>query len=354
MSSVSKNINKDLSKNLLAHYKPQSKIIKKVDSLIQSNQKFLLTTHIDSDPDGVGSQIGLYYLLKKLKKKCWILNNEPPPAIFSEIGGYTLIDHIQNYEVDVSRLEEKVKDHFVFILDSSEFKRSAKVAELIERVGCSWASIDHHLLAPNKRFCNDDSYAATCEFVWDLYHYYKIQIQREAAFALYAGLSADSGNFRYEKTTMRTHLAGGELISHGIPTDKIYRLLYENQPVDRLYFLKKVLESVIINKKLKYAVAEVLPKTKKGLDLGPSPKEGLVNLLISVQGVQIAVLMSQTDEGYLKCSMRSIEGANVAQIASLFGGGGHRNAAGLKIEEPYKKARKKVIYAVHNYLKNYQ
>ena len=354
MSSISENINKNLSKSLLVHYRPQSKVIKKIDSFIQSNQKFLLTTHIDSDSDGVGSQIGLYYLLKSLKKKCWILNNEPPPAIFSEIGGHALVDCIQNYKTDISRLEEKTKGYFVFILDSSDFKRGADVAKLIERAGCSWASIDHHLLPPNKRFCNDDSYAATCEFIWDLYHYYKIKISKEAAFALYAGLSADSGNFRYEKTTMRTHLAGGELISYGIPIDKIYRLLYENQPVDRLFFLKRVLDSVIVNKKLKYAIGEVLPKTQKGLDLGESPKMGLVNILISVKGVRIAALMSKTNEGHLKCSMRSIEDINVAQIASLFGGGGHKNAAGLKIEESYKNARKKVIQAIHNYLQNYQ
>ena len=354
MLADSENISRNLSKDILDSYRPKSKVISKVASIIQANQKFLLTTHISSDADGVGSQIGLYHLLRSLKKECLVLNNEPPPAIFSQMGGHSIIDHIQNHETDIAELRAKIKGHFVFILDNSELNRTGKIADLIEQAGCSWASIDHHLQPDNKFYCNDNSYAATCEFIWDLYHFYKVKIPREAAIALYIGLSADSGNFRYEKTSMRTHLAGGELIGYGIPTDKIYRLLYENQPVDRLHLIKRVLGSLVVNKRLKYALGEVRPKMIRGLELGESPKDGLVNFLISVQGIRLAALMSQTKQGYLKCSLRSIENINTVEIASLFGGGGHRNAAGFMIEEPYRKARKKVIQAIHNYLTNDQ
>ena len=354
MSASSESISRNLSKGLLEHYRPESKVLKKVDLIIQGNQKFLLTTHINSDADGVGSQIGLYHLLRSLKKECWILNNEPPPAIFSQTGGYSIIDHIQNHEMAVAELKEKIKGHFVFILDNSEIKRIGRVAELMEQAKCSWASIDHHLQPRNKFYCNDNSYAATCEFIWDLYHFYKIKIPKEAAIALYIGISADSGNFRYEKTSMRTHLAGGDLIGYGIPTDKIYRLLYEDQPVDRLHLIKRVLDSLVVNKELKYVLGEVRPKMTRRLELGSSSKDGLINLLISVRGVRVAALMSQTNKGHLKCSLRSIENINVVEIASLFGGGGHRNAAGFMIEEPYRKARKKVAQTIHNYLTNYQ
>ena len=172
--------------------------------------------------------------------------------------------------------------------------------------------------------------------------------------ALYIGLSADSGNFRYDKTSMRTHLAGGDLIGYGIPTDRIYRLLYEDQPVDRLHFIRRVLGSLVVNKELKYVLGEVRPKMTKGLELGGSFKEGLVNLFMAVRGIRLAALMSQTEKGYLKCSLRSIEDINVVEIASLFGGGGHRNAAGFMIEEPYRKAKKKVAQAIHDHLTNHE
>ena len=353
-SNITIKLSKNFSRDLLSNYQSKSKIIKKIATYIDRCQYFLLTTHIRSDADGVGSQIGLYYLLKKLKKKCWVLNNEPPGEKFISHLDHKVVDDINSYNDQESwlRMLSKMKPYFVFILDSSEIERSGRVGEAFSQSKCSYATIDHHVLKPKKNYCIDSSYAATCEIIWDLYRYFKIPIPTPAALSLYIGLIADSGNFRFNKTSFRTHLAGADLISTGIDTDGVYRLLYEDFPIDRLFLLKRIFKTVKINSKLGYVIGEILPKTKRGLELGDSSTEGIVNQLLAAKGVYIAALASKTDEGHLKCSLRSIGDTNVAKIAQEFGGGGHNNASGLKISERYTSAKKKLISSIEKNLKS--
>ena len=243
-----------------------------------------------------------------------------------------------------------MKGHFVLIVDSSEIERSGQVAAAFREAGCDFATIDHHILKAKKNYCIDAGYAATCEIIWDLYHYFKIPIPRLAAVALYMGLVSDSGNFRFNKTSFRTHLAGAELIGYGIDTDRIYRTLYEDFPIDRLRLLKKVFKSLDINSELGYVVGEVLPSMKKDLELGDSGNEGIINQFLAVKGIHIAALLSKTDENHLKSSLRSVGDIDVAKIAKQFGGGGHPNAAGLKIEENYRTAKKKLLQSIQKAL----
>ena len=350
IAASSQKLNQNLVQDILPVYKPNSLVVKKIADLIDRHDSFLLTTHIQSDADGIGSEVALYHLLKKLKKKCWILNNEAPSDFLLGDIDPKVIQTVSEYEDNWSLLVEKIKKNFVFILDSSELSRSGKVAQAFTEANCEWASIDHHVLPSKKNYCVDSSYAATCELVWDMYRHFDVDIPKPAAVALYIGIVADSGNFRYNKTSFRTHLAGAHLLSCGVETDHIYRVLYENFPIDRLHLLKKVFKSITIDKELGYVIGEVLPKMKRGLTLGNSSTEGIVNMLLGVRDVNIAALVIKTQEGHLKGSLRSIKNIDVAKIAKKFGGGGHRNAAGLKIEENYRSARKKLTAAIHLHL----
>ena len=73
-------LSKSTSREILKNYHPNTAVLKKVAAYIKRYDRFLLTTHIGADPDGLGSQVGLYYLLKKLKKKVVIINAERVPS----------------------------------------------------------------------------------------------------------------------------------------------------------------------------------------------------------------------------------------------------------------------------------
>jgi phosphoesterase RecJ-like protein len=340
--SGTRRLSAQIAKSVLRYYKPTSKVLPKIAHLIRANQKFLLTTHVGADADGLGSQVGLYYLLKALKKDVVILNNEKVPEYLEQLIPAKLVHYIGRPDLPEEKAEKMLRDRFVFILDSSEPQRSEKVGEMFLRLKRPWATIDHHVLPGKKEFCVDPSYAATAELVWDLYQYLKKPVSKQAALALYSGMVADSGNFRYPKTSLRSHLMGGHLLSFGINSDFVYRSIYENNPIDRLKLSARVYpKAELLPNKVVYL--PVLQKDREGLELGDSGTEGLVNQLLAHRGLRAAALFTETEHGELKASLRSIGDVDVASLAKKFGGGGHKNAAGLKVHEPFAEALKKVV-----------
>lgn len=331
-----------IASGILRAYKPSSKVLPKIAQLIKANKKFLLTTHVGADADGLGSQVGLYYLLKALKKDVLILNNEKVPEYLLPLIPEKLVHYIGRHDLPEEKAEKMMRDRFVFILDSSEPHRSEHVGEMFLRLKRPWATIDHHVLPGKKEYCVDPTYAATAELVWDLYQYLKKPVSKQAALALYTGMVADSGNFRYPKTSLRSHLMGGHLLSFGIHSDFVYRAIYESNPLDRLKLNARLYPKVeLLPNKVVYV--PVLQKDREGLELGDSGTEGIVNQLLAHRGLKAAALFSETEHGELKGSLRSIGDVDVASVAKKFGGGGHKNAAGLKVREPFAEALKKIV-----------
>lgn len=341
-------LSKNFSREILKNYRPDTPVLKKIAALIARHDRFFLTTHIGADPDGIGSQVGLYYLLKKLKKKVIIVNSERIPSHYRFMVPE---DIILNIEEDTEKIEKfNLSGGLALIMDNSETKRCEKVFELITKKKLPWATIDHHVVDKGARLCVDHRYGATAEIVWDLYHHLGVPLVKKAATALYAGIVADTGNFRFSRTSARTHLAAGELIGLGISSDDIYRRIFESAPIDRLVFLKHVLNEAIIDKKHGFAAGFARQSMFEGLKLGDTPTDGIVNQLLAVNGVKISALMTQTPDDDLKCSLRSVGDIDVSALAKTFGGGGHKNASGLFIKGPYDKAAKKVIAAIKKHL----
>ena len=100
-------------------------------------------------------------------------------------------------------------------------------------------------------------------------------------------------------------------------------------------------------------IGKARQKYKVKLELGDSPNEGIVNMLLAAKGVRIAALITETEEGQAKCSLRSVGDYDVQSIARLFKGGGHKNASGLKITESYDTAVEKIRRAIREYLEAY-
>lgn len=333
------------SKSLLRYYHPQSHILPKIAQRIRTNQRFLLTTHVAADADGLGSEIGLYYLLRALGKDALILNNEKVPDYLAPIMPQRLVRYIGMPGYGGAPLQKKLRGRFVFILDSSEPQRSEKVAEVFQAMQLPWSTIDHHITEKKKEYCTDPNYAATAEIIWDLYCYFRVAVPKAAALPLYTGIVADSGNFRYPKTSLRTHLAGGHLLSYGINSDAVFRTLYESNPLDRLKLVARVLPRVVFMPN-GVVVLSVLQRDREGLELGDGGTEGLANQLLAHKNLRAAAVLVETEEGELKASLRSVGDVDVAAFARRFGGGGHKNAAGLKLREPFAAAEQKLLQAL--------
>ncbi len=341
-------------RDLLQYYAPKSANLKKIAAFLKKHKRILLTTHAGCDPDGIGAQIGLWYLLKKMNKDVVVVNNDRIPEYLefalpqdSEFRIHVYNDYKDNDQIDA--LKPLVDKRAILIVDSSEPKRSGEVATLFPFDTAAWLSIDHHIVPEAPHFVSDTSYSATCEFVWDLYQYLREPISESAALALYTGLVADTGNFRYPKTSLRSHMAAGDLLQYPLPTDEIYRHIFESHETDRLKFLARILRKAVIDKNLGIAVAMIKKNDLKGLELGKSPTEGIANFMLAVKGIHIAAVMTETRTGQLKASMRSRGDYNVQEIAKQFGGGGHVNASGLKVEQRFGKVSRQLLRSIREY-----
>lgn len=336
------------AKNTLKDYRPNSLQLRKIVKFIHKFDKFLLTTHIGADPDGLGSEVALYHLLKKLKKKVIILNSEKVPSGYRFIDSDGIVLNVDEHMRQVDN--EGLKDFFLLIIDNSEVKRCRRVFELAEKYGLKYATIDHHIVADAPHICADPNYGSTAELIWDLYYHMGIPIPQKVATPLYAGMIADTGNFRFSRTSFRSHLAAGDMIARGVSSEGIYRTIFENAPVDKMTLFQRIMGEAVIDAGLGFVAGFARQSMFENLKLGDSPTEGIVNQLLAAEGIRLSALMTETPEGFLKCSLRSIGAIDVSSVASKFGGGGHKNASGLYIEAPYDEARKKVLKEIKTYL----
>jgi phosphoesterase RecJ-like protein len=205
--------------------------------------------------------------------------------------------------------------------------------EKAESIDAKIALIDHHLnpeIEPDFNFWNDKA-AATAELVYDLILDYggKEKIDVAIAECLYAGIMTDTGSFRHSSTTSKIHRTVAELIDLGADVNKVSRLIYDTNSLDRLRFLGHALAeklSVIEESRIAYFVIEESDFDSFRLKQGDT--EGLVNYALSIKGIVVAAIIIQK-ENEIKLSFRSIGDFAVNKFAEeYFSGGGHKNAAG--------------------------
>ena len=163
----------------------------------------------------------------------------------------------------------------------------------------------------------------------------------EAAACLFVGIQTDTGSFRYSNTTPQTFLAASKMVAAGAEPWAISQEVYATRPV-RLKLLGRVMDGVETLAQGRLAVAKVSLDDLELMKAEPQDLEQAVEAIRGIPGVQVAVLLRQTDDGFVKLSMRSRGLADVAAVARELGGGGHHNAAGARIEGSLEEAAAKI------------
>ena len=200
--------------------------IDRILETIRTNERFVLTTHVNPDGDAIGSELALYYHLKDLGKEARILNGSPLPDLYRFLDPEGV--RVREYgEQDARTLE---KADVLFLLDLSHKDRLGALGRALRERGPTRICIDHH--PPRALSCDlawiDDRAAATGELLFDLFKRDGRRISPAIAEALYVALVTDTGCFRYTNVTARTHRIAAELIEAGIDHHGIYRRVYES------------------------------------------------------------------------------------------------------------------------------
>ncbi|MCK5579795.1 MAG: bifunctional oligoribonuclease/PAP phosphatase NrnA [Candidatus Omnitrophica bacterium] len=308
----------------------------KILKTIAQNKTFLVTTHVNPDPDALASQLVIAMYLKALGKKVFAVNEEHVPRRFCFLPGVKMIKKVD--------LKKRVKCDVAIVLDCGDFDRIGKVAEALdEKTTC--LNIDHHFtntLFGDVNMVNPNA-SSTAEVVFGLLQRAKFSLTKNMAILLYLGIMADTGCFRYANTTAHTHKVVSRLLQFGFSVSDLYRKLYESISLQDLQYFTKVANTFRSFCKGKVLCLElrkrVLAKFSDEFDL----RDKIFRYLRAIKEVEVIVIITEESKNKTRVNLRSQGEVNVGKLACQFNGGGHKRASGCTIEGDIATAKRKIL-----------
>jgi bifunctional oligoribonuclease and PAP phosphatase NrnA len=319
-----------------------------IAAVLTSGRRVVLTTHVNADGDGVGSEIGLWHLLTARGLQVAIANPTGIPERF---------DFLVPDGADVSdrAVREIERADVIVVLDIGDLSRLGDLGHAVQARRVPTVCIDHHIspgsLPPGPRLIAPEA-TATAELVFDLASALTWPLPVESARALYVGLLTDTGGFRFSNTSARALRVAAALLERGVDPEGIYESVYASAPEGRVRLTAEVLQTLVVEPEVGLAWVTVPPDALERHDATPDDLDGIVEFPRSIAGVRLALLFRQIANGRIKVSFRSMGAVNVAELAQQFGGGGHRKAAGASFEGTMGDVEAKVLAAARDYLKN--
>ena len=298
------------------------------------NQPFkaVITAHQKPDGDAMGSTLGLYHFLKQLGHEVTVISPTNWAQFLDWMPG---VEQVIDFEANKNEASEIVAAaDYVFCLDFNILHRTKHLEPIIRDSKALKILIDHHQQPDTPSFAygiSDVKMSSTCEMVYDFIvqsgHSNLINI--DIATCLYTGLMTDTGSFRFPSTTASVHKIVAHLKELGLQHAKIHENIYDNSTEGRLKFMGNAfLNRMTVLPEFKTAVMAIPKSDIYKFELKTGDTEGLVNYLLSIEGIKFAAILIDREEER-KWSFRSKGNFDVNIFARThFEGGGHANAAG--------------------------
>ena len=321
----------------------RSQALEQILEGLQSANHIVLTTHVNADGDGIGSEAATAAWLSHIGKRVNIVNPTPVPSLFRHLVPE------QEWIVDPgdARLEATYRAaDALLVLDTGEPKRIGRVLQGMS--GKKFYVIDHHQPSePGFRgtTLTDPTACATGELVFDLLHVARTPDPWPLACCegIYTAVVTDTGSFRFSNTTFRAHLVAGDMIRRGVDPEETYKKLFATVPLRRIQLLRAVLDSLQNDPEFGITWVSVPRELMLETNATPDDIEGLVDHARSVEGTEVALLFRETADGGTKISLRSNGNVDVNAIARQFGGGGHIKASGAVLQGDIETVSRKVL-----------
>jgi bifunctional oligoribonuclease and PAP phosphatase NrnA len=334
--------------DLLSVPQQRRESIERLAQELRAGRSVAISTHINADGDGCGSETALSRLLGQMGIRSKIVNPTPWPDMYNFLLG----DDVR----DASDTGAKgLKDADVLVvLDISDVKRLGVLAEAVRRLTIPKLVIDHHLPSdepPSTMMVTDTTACATGELIFDFAAVMDLKITPDIARALYIALLTDTGGFRFSNTTARCLSIAGQLIASGVEPEEMYGRLYASMPVGRLHLLRDALATLEVDPEYGISWISVAAGAAEQYGLRSEDLEGIAEHPRSIGGTRLAVFFRDLGHDKVKVSFRSTGDVDVNKFAKQFAGGGHARAAGALIEGDLEVVRRKVIAAAREFLR---
>ena len=294
-----------------------------VFEFLKRHSSLVITTHDNSDADGLGAEKVFSQIAQALGKEVKIINPCPIPEKYRFIDPGNVIEVWQEAQFP--------QGSALVILDTADEYNIGEMREMILWVPEVFV-IDHHepsKLSKLKGYI-DPSASSTSEMIVELALEAGVTLNLENAAAAYAGIVYDTGFFAYPKTTQRTFKAALSLVEAGVNPYIIYRELNESSTIAAINLQKTVLSSLEFHNQGRVALQMLRKEDLETCGAHYEDAENLINIPMKCGEIEVSILVKENREGQIRCSLRSKGNVNVSKIAQSLGGGGHVTAAGFK------------------------
>jgi phosphoesterase RecJ-like protein len=308
-----------------------------ISKIIKNSKTFFIAGHVKPDGDSIGSALALASVLTRIGKKVCICCADKIPDFLKFLKGINKI-----------KMSVKKTDLFdcAIILESNSFLRMGNI--ITPNQSREIINIDHHYSSTNFGTINYimPSSSSTAELVLNIFEYMQIKLTKNEAENLYTGILTDTGCFQQINTTFKSHIAAAKLMKYGININKIYREIYENISVNALKLRGLALCSMktIFNDQFFYIVLtkNMFKKSCARYD----DSEGIVNYGLKIKGVKVSCVFKEINKESTRITCRSVKKINLLDIVRIYGGGGHKNAAGCIINKNVETSIKMISSAL--------
>lgn len=314
------------------------RVLARILDTIRASESVCIVGHVRPDGDCVGSQLGLGYALQATGKKVTVWNEDPVPKKLSFLDPKHLLEQpVPGRSFDC-----------VIATDCASYERLGRAGEHIKERK-TLINIDHH--ASNTRYGDinwiSDKEPSTGELIYHLLSVAKWPITPAIADCLFTAVSTDTGSFQYSTTRPGTYHVAAHLVERGADLAKVCNEVYQSYPLSRVRLLQHVYNKFKLTHDNRTAYFWLKKADFERTGAEPDDSEGLIDHIRAIEPVVIACVFEEVSPELTRISLRSkSDRVNVNEVAGLFGGGGHRAAAGARIAGRPLTVQRRVLGAL--------
>ena len=317
--------------------------VKQVRSALLASRSAILTTHLNADGDGAGSEAAVASWLRGNGSEAWIIN----PTAFPDSLRFLIEDEDWSVPAGSRRARDLCEQaDLAVVLDTGEVPRIGRVQESIRDLPT--VVIDHHPRGDNPiggTSLRDPQASATTELVHDIISASGGPWNDYIAQGIYVGLLTDTGSFRFDNTTPACHSIAAEMVGRGVQPETVYTRVYGSAPLRKYQLLSRALETLEHDQDFGITWMTIPKDTYEELGILADDLDGIVDIPRSITGTQVGLLFRLTNSGEVMISFRSNGPVDVNLLARRFQGGGHVKASGAVVAGPIDRAIERVVSA---------
>lgn len=321
-----------------------------ITKLLEKNNSFLITSHKNIDGDAIGSELALYFILKKLNKKPIILNQDRLPRVYNFLPDSDKVHCLEDNYINIKNIDVGI------IVDCTNFERIEETYKIFKNIK-NIINIDHH--NSNKKFGKlnyiDSSASSVGEIIYDLIKFLNLDLLDEKiSTCLYTAIITDTGSFRYSNVSSKTFSVVSDLASQGIKPNLIADNIYNRNTYSGLKLLGKALLTLEVDESNYVSWLTITRDMLNNTEANDEEVEGIIDVARTLENTEVSILFRETKDNKIKVSFRSKGDFNVNEFAGKFNGGGHPNSSGCVCSGKIAEVKEKILSELFKISKFYK